>query len=581
MRRTFLGWMTAAVLTASVVAGCGGGGGDASSFHYDPPPGPTPPPQQTVNFNVPAYQAGDQAVLVVTPVSGDEWDQATNTIQVNARNGGGAFGRSEHVHPAAGGGTFQDRCGMTESIVRFDQKVGLAKVRARVAEARPRAVQPRWDGLPKGTTGELFAPMAYSDAVSIQVTKMLDDASTVHCNILAETVGGLPILTEADALRVAQVFDSANPFDPQTPGTIGIYDRLTGLCGTEWRVNPVGGRDGDTRVNLVFCSTGTMGTGLLGLVRFEDSFPKSLVSFSNEGEYLYLNYQALGSPAGTDLQNYSLYHTLAHEFLHVVQMNTKIGRDGTFPNFDPDTPDVNNSAYSLWERRTMAEGFAETAATLCGYGVHKALDFSATGGAEIYSYDAINRFLGGESVAFPGVFGPTLLGTNFWVPFLDYANTDPYGMGHLFGLHLVNRYGAAKWGQLTSSPQVGLLNLNTVLGAAPEDVFHGFNLALHASSLAGVPAAYDLAQLALGGLNAYRPLKSAGVPAAHGLNAPGFASSGGPTMAFTEAYAPWSTTLFQFLAGNGLPLDVQVTLPLKARASLIYESPKGTFNSFR
>ena len=120
---------------------------------------------------------------------------------------------------------------------------------------------------------------------------------------------------------------------------------------------------------------------------------------------------------------------------------------------------------------------------MCGYGVHKALDGSATGGADILSYDAINLFLGGESLRVPGATGLTTIGTNFWIPFIEPQNTDPYGMGHLFGLHLVDRYGVAKWGELTSSSQIGLVNLHEVLGVAPEDIFHGFNIALHASSL--------------------------------------------------------------------------------------------------
>lgn len=577
MRRTFLGWMTAAVLSGFLVAGCGSGGGDASSFHYDPPPGPTPAPQRQVNFNLPAYNAGDQAVLVFTPVSGDEFDPAPNTIQINAANAR----QAECAHEGhQSRGTFADPCGLNRSIQSFDERIGLQKVRERAEELRPREVQPRWDGLPKGTPGELFHPLANDTEVKIQVVKMLDDSQTVHCNILAEP----GVITEADALALAQVFDSANPFDPTAPGAIGIYDRITGLCGNEWQTNPVGGRDGDLRVNLVICSAATMGIDggvLFGLVRFEDVFGSEIDPTSNQGEYLYLNYEFLGIPGGTPLENYSLYGTLAHEFLHVIQVNTKISRDGTFPHFDPQTPDPNNSAYSLWERRTMAEGFAEAAATVCGFGVHKALDASATGGADLLSYDPINLFLGGESLLVSGMTGVTTIGTNFWTPFLEPQNSDPYGIGHLFGLHLINRYGAARWGELTSSQHIGLLNLNTILGAAPEDIFHGFNIALHASSLAGVPAQYDFSQLKPGGLNHYRPLWSDGAPTPHALPAAGFVSSSEPTAWIEQVLQPWSTALFQFLGGDGSPLNLDVVLPLKARASLIHESPAGTFSSIR
>jgi len=356
------------------------------------------------------------------------------------------------------------------------------------------------------------------------------------------------------------------------------------MCGHEWRTNPVGGRDGDERVNLVICSVGTMsveGGTQYGLVRFADIFGTDIDPVSNAGEYLYLNYEFLGVPGGTPLENYSLYGTLAHEFLHVIQMNTKVGQEGTFPHFNPQAADPTTSAYTLSERRTLAEGFAETTATLCGYGVHKALDGSATGGADILSYDAINLFLGGESLRVPGATGLTTIGSNFWTPFLEPQNTDPYGMGHLFGLHLVDRYGVAKWGELTSSPHIGLLNLNAILGAAPEDIFHGFNITLHASSLAGAPAQFDLARLEPGGLNYYRPFQADGAPMFHDLPAAAFVSSSEPTAWIEKVVPAWSTALFHFLGGDGSALNLDVVLPLKGRASLIHESPAGTFSNIQ
>jgi hypothetical protein len=175
--------------------------------------------------------------------------------------------------------------------------------------------------------------------------------------------------------------------------------------------------------------------------------------------------------------------------------------------------------------------------------------------------------------------GSITVGSNFWTPFLE--SGDPYGIGHLFGLHLVDRYGVEKWGELTSSPHRGLLNLNAVLGVAPEDVFHGFNIALHASSLAGTPAQYDLSRLEPGGLNHYRPLWSDGAPVFHLLPAASFVSSSEPTAWIEKVVPPWSTALFHFLGGDGSPLNLDVVLPLKARASLIHESPVGTFSNIQ
>ncbi len=575
MRRTFLGRMSVAALGALMLAGCSSGGGDASNFAYDPPPGGGG--LKSVIFSPPVYNPGDQAVVVFTPVSKDEFDETTGTIQTETLRS-----RAQSPQPQAraskpGVAGWKDRCGMSHSVASFEAIQGVARARARFDVLRPRAVQPRWEGQPKGSTGTLIHPMQSDPEVTIEVTKMLDDSQTIHCNILAEP----GLLTEAEALRIARIFDSSNPFDPTAPGAIGLYDRITGLCGHEWKTNPVGGRDGDTRVNLVFCSAPVMGEGLLGLVRFEDSFPAEIAPSSNQGEYVYINYGFLGVPGGSDLQNISLYHTMAHEFLHVVQMNTKVGRDGTFPNFDPQTPDVNTSAYLLWERRTMAEGFCETMATLCGFGVHKALDASATGGAEGISYDAINLFLGGESVLVPGSYGPTTLGDNFWKPFLDFATTDPYGIGHLFGLHLINKYDTATWGRLTSSPEIGLQNLRTVLGEEPDQVIHDFNIALHASSLTGTPARYELARLQPGGPNYYRALKSEEAPLEHTLPAAGFASST-PVDASVEITAPpWSTVLLRFLGGSGNTLTLRAIVPATSRTSLILESPAGTWNSVR
>jgi len=578
MRTTFLGWISAATLGALMVAGCSSGGGDASSFHYDPPPGgPPPPAMKSMEFDLPAYNPGDQAVLVFTPVSEDEFDETANTITVNSLHARAQAETRQARSSAPSGAGWKDRCGMSHSVARFEEMHGVDRARARSEALRPRAVKARWDGLPKGSIDTLISPMQSDPEVTIDVTKVLDDSQTVRCNILAEP----GLLTEADAQRIAQIFDSSNPFDPSAPGAIGLYDRITGLCGHEWNSNPVGGLDGDTRVNLVFCSAATMGEGLSGLVRFEDSFTSEIAPSSNQGEYVYINYEFLGVPGGSDLQNYSLYHTLAHEFLHVVQMNTKVGQDGTFPDFDPDTPDVNLTAYLLWERRTMAEGFCETMATLCGFGVHRAMDSSPTGGAEGLSYDAINMFLGAESVFFPGVTGPTTLGSNFWTPFLEFETTDPYGIGHLFGLHLVNKYGAATWGRLTSSHEIGLENLSTVLGEEPELVFHDFNISLHASSLTGTPAKYDLAQLRPGGVNYYRDLWSEGNPLFHVLPAAGFVSSTPATANVESTTPPWATILLRFLGGEGRPLSQYVILPAKAQANLIYESPAGVWHSLR
>lgn len=579
MNRKFLGMMTGAVLTATVFAGCGGGGGGASSFQYDPPPGgPTPPAQKTINFTIPNYAAGDQAVVVFTPVSGDELDQATNTVQVTSSQlRVDSDGPAEDVQ-AAQGTALPDFCA-TDAHVRHVSdglKGRLAELSAE--KLRAREVEARFDGLPAGSTAELFIPDFSGNKTQVQ--KMLDDNQTVHCNILAEVVGGVPVVTPAQALRLAQVFDSTNPFDPIAPNAIGIYDRVRGYCGSEWLTNPAGGRDGDLRVNIVLLSSATMGGDTsFGAVLFEDILSASVWPGSNEGEFMYINAEFLSVPGGTDLENYSFYHTVSHELVHIIQMNTKVGRNGTFPNFDPNTPNVNNSLYSLWERRTMAEGFAETAATLAGFGVARALDFGATGGANVFSLDRINLFMGGASFGpfFPGAFSSYTLGDNFWRPYFD--GGDPYGVGHLLGLYIVRNWGPEKWGELTSSPHVGLLNLNTVLGNQSENIFHGFNMALYISTLTNAPAQYTFPFFRLDSVNAVRPVKSAAAPQIVLLPGPAFASSTAANASLTQGHVPWSTVLLRFLGGNGNPLNFQVNLPIRARAGLVHESPAGTFSS--
>lgn len=576
MKRKFLGVMTGAVLAATVIAGCGGAGGGASSFQYDPPPGgPTPPPQKTINFTIPAYAAGDQAVVVFTPVSGDEFDQAVNNIQVNSTQARQAGTTTVEAAKAADAAAVvaRDFCGTHQAVLQFDERLA-ARGPISAEDLKPRDVSARFDGQPAGFTDTLIT----LTGTEITVTKMLDDASTVHCNVLAEGTPGNTVVTQAQALRLAQIFDATNPFDPNQPNAIGIYDRLTGLCGSEWRTNPSGGRDGDLRVNIVLMSNASI-IGALGVVPFADQFSSSIDPTSNQGEFLYLNAQELAVPGGTDLENYGLYHTLAHEFLHVIQMNQKIGRNGTFPNFDPNTPNVNNSAYSLWERRTIAEGFAETAATLCGFGVARASDLTPSGGAEGFSIDAINLFLGGNSYV-SGNPGLTTLGSNFWTPFLEFQGTDPYGMGHLFGLHILQRFGPQKWGELTSSPHIGLLNLNTVLGNQPENIFHSFNIALHVSTLVNAPVQYQFPfGLRLDNLNAVRPPKSNAAPVFLFLPGAGFAASSPATFWVDQNFAPWSTVLLRFLGGNGGAVNFEVTLPIRARAALVHESPAGTFSS--
>lgn len=547
MNRKFLGLMTGAVLTATVFAGCGGGGGGASSFQYDPPPGPTPPPQKTINFTIPNYAAGDQAVVVFTPVAGDEFDHATNTFQITSGNarmaGRTGDGPAASTAPA-------DFCGLKHSKAAaqewFDNNP-----RPRLDQLKARAVRPKFDGLAKGTQVEIFSPAETGDKVTVE--KMLSDAQTVHCNVMAEP----GLVTEAQALRLAQIFDSSNPFDPNAPGAIGIYDRLTGLCGFEWRT--AGGRDGDLRINIMLMSSGNMPSGALGLVRWADPFPVSTFPTSNEGEILYLDAESLAVPAGDDFANYTFYHALAHEFHHVIMFNTKMDREGTFPNFDPNSPSGVFSVNSLLERDTLSEGFAQTAATLAGFGVYYATD--ATRGADPLSFSFLNF----------AVQRPT---DDFW----DAADGG-YGIGHLFGLHIVRRYGPEKWGELTKSPHLGTLNLNTVLGNQTENIFHAFNISLHVTTLANAPANYVIPFISLDNLNYVRPSQSSAPPQQTFLPGIGFASDTAANLSMTQEYLPWSTILYRLQGGNGNPLNLQINIPIRARAGVVHESPAGTFSS--
>lgn len=581
---------------ASVVAGCGGGSGSNSNYVL-PDVNGTSELTQTVDYRIPKFGYDDGAMIIVSSAGKDEVDSTVTDVDITANSRAASAKYGVKKKDDGKKRVVDHRCGMSESVARCAAELKAANTAGKLGKAAlaSKAVsKATYDDKPVGYLSELYHP-TNSDTTAptvIKVVNMIDNSdpdnqNSIHCNILSEVTGDegsgeplQPIATEEAARMIASVFDHSNPCDPLQPFNIGIYDRITEIFGHEWNSGPRGGRDGDVKVNIVLCSSGTMGEGLLGLVRFEDCLTTELAPTSNQGEYVYLNYEFLYGGGSNPGNSPSLFGTLSHEFFHLVQMNSKVVQDGTFPNLhikEGDEP--SNVLYELWERRTMGEGFAETAATLCGYGVNGAQTATQGGGAELYSYDAINKYLNGESIVTPESYGVTTYPEGFFVPYTEYATSDPYGMGHLFGLHLLRKVGQEKFAELTKSPYVGIENLEQVLGESCAQVLHHYNISLCASSLVYCPEQYGLPYIKLGAEN-YCRTSSETLPVAHSLpNISVYANEIAYDDEYNEQMIPWAAAPFYFIGGNGDAFTAKVVIPKNSRVNLIHMSPAGAFNT--
>ena len=144
-----------------------------------------------------------------------------------------------------------------------------------------------------------------------------------HCNIWVwandadRNVAGMQNLTEDDAKALAAKFDI-------------IYPAETNLLGFEYGGEPgqpLGGKDGDTRVQIlcyqIINSSGSS-PGVEGFYWGKDYYSQSQLTTqkTNEAEIFYLHEDsAKRNPL-------SIYSTLAHEFQHMIHFNQKTVKQG-------------------------------------------------------------------------------------------------------------------------------------------------------------------------------------------------------------------------------------------------------------
>lgn len=276
-----------------------------------------------------------------------------------------------------------------------------------------------------------------------QATRILSDSQTEHCLVYAEKVDGTPVISQAKALEVAAAFDRDNPFQE---GDNGIYEETRERVGSEWVTNPVGGRDNDSRVVLVFLSSESIGgEGFFGFFRPQD---EEDVPTSNLGEIIFIN----ADRTNDDL--YDALSTVSHEFTHLIIWNQKVGRDGTFPEG------------ATQENATIDEGLAVLNEDLSGF------TFTGDQGGNFFLLASVEALLeDGLNRAF----------------FQFGGNLDDYGAGYLLMRFLHDQYGPAKMKEITTSPAVGRDNIATVLSEPFPAVFANFAQAVALTGNEGVP----------------------------------------------------------------------------------------------
>ncbi|MCR5661107.1 MAG: hypothetical protein K6G50_03135 [bacterium] len=523
MHKKYLGLAAAAVISAALAGGCGGGGGSAADYTLPVLPG-SGETHKTESFSFDGFvNSGADEELALVVVTGNckklhdtkAYDYSITDNHTDEEDSSSDSGKSAKVTPEEDSETLSiDRCGMQQSITAFDNyRSDVSAGRVPLPESKidpPEKPVARFDGKEAGFIGVMNYPCDFSGTTAavreMKVVKMLGDDYTVHCNILSQANDNdEPMYSDALARMVAKAFDYQNPFDPEEAWNIGIYDRISGIFGFEWRYNPVGGRDGDERVNIVLCNSDAM-NGMNGMVRYEDIYVKGIAPYSNEGEFIYLNIDNLRGFNDEARGNASLLGELTHQYLHLVQLNNKVILEGQFGRYKPTAiKDGAHYATDYWDCRPLSEGYAELAATLCGFGVRNAARGQEQyDGAEIYSFDSISKYYGNVSVVDGSSTGYTQYPADFFNICLD-PEAEPYGIGHLFALHLLQEYGQDKIAALVQSQDFGINNLQTVLGESPLQIFHHFGLAQACTGLNYCPAEFEIPFIKIGTVNYYRP----------------------------------------------------------------------------
>ncbi|MGM9991432.1 MAG: hypothetical protein ACI376_01095 [Candidatus Bruticola sp.] len=569
MRRCIFGWMALAIAAATSV-GCSGSGGDASNYVV-PDIHPISDSQKVVSYLVPDCKSDDLCRMVVSTNAKTTADKETREISVSsdvdyAASSDKALGKDEDE----GSDYVPISCGFSEAAD------DIVTVQENGANAR-------FDGLDIGNVEPIWVAFG-GTAQKVYVSKVVGNSDTTHCNILSyaeyneETAKYEPVVSSVQAKQIAKIFDEE------------IYEQITSVCGTEWKTG--GGRDNDSKVNIVLLNSEQMSKGndrgeAYGYVSARDLLPEvqnehsSLTkqNYSNHGEYVYLNYELLLSDDEKS-ENYvheNVKSVLAHEFVHLTQLNQKVAQNGAFT--DLGLPDTYGSVKNLYEavgEPVLVEGFAELGAELCSSGLYKAGVNEVGGGASIYSIDPIYRYMNGATLLDTEEFEVSEI---FPQAFFDEEIKDKAGMGHLFALHVLGYYGKDKLKSIYTSPRTGIDLLEESLEEPINDIMHRYDMAVSLSGTDGLPdlyADYTIPYINFGGSNYY--LKSGDSVSPVSINKAvdiTYRSVYPKLTASKFEVMPWFNCFLSMMTTTDAPLSIEATVPKSAQVNLIHTDKDG------
>lgn len=461
-----------------------------------------PLPENTSSLE--SFGPDGEALLSAVYAAPGDTTPATDAGLTVTSGEGQADEEEEEETPAARSGasnTHSPQCG-TCFISTHD--VNLANM-----EILGQQVRPQVSVVPPGDTIEVFVITTFETA---ECQRLLNDSQTENCLIYAEVVGGNPVISEAQALEIAQGFDSDNPFQE---GDNGIYNDTRDRYGSEWRTD--GGRDGEERVFLVFLSSGTIGgEGLFGFFNPADESDPASSASSNGGEILYLN----ADRANDDL--YDSLGTIAHEFSHLILFNQKVARNGEFPE----------GADS--ENAVIDEGLAVLNEELSGFG---------------YTGDQGGNFFLLSSVS-------NLLDEGLNRTFFQFGGQlSDYGAGYFLVRFLHDQNGLEAVTSLTTSTEVGRANFETVLGEPFLGFFQRFGQALALSERTDLPTEIQFTDLDLFATYPSREgttFELDGLQNIRAVTLPG-------TLTAEESLQAWGTIFFLADGGDGSALTWTAT----------------------
>ncbi len=367
--------------------------------------------------------------------------------------------------------------------------------------------RPNYGTLAPGQSTSFYVATTFRE---VECARLLNDEQTEHCLIFSEVVDGTPVLSQARALEVSQAFDRDNPF---LEGDQGIYQDTRSRYGSEWKTNPIGGRDQDERIILVFLSSGSIGgQAYFGFFRSQDEYPQDQVSNSNAGEILFIN----ADRTNNDL--YDALSTISHEFTHLILWNQKQGRDGTFPE----------GASS--ENITLDEGLAVLNEELSGFG------FTGSQGGNYFLLAAVDG----------------LLSEGLNRPFFQFRGTlGDYGAGYLLCRYLLDQFGAEKLLEITTSPNVGRDNISTVLEQPFPTLFANFVQAVALNGEANLPRELAFKELDLHTSYLDRDGKEFAWDGLQNISQFDF----GGNRSSEVTIEPWGSVFYRATGGDGSPLS--------------------------